>query len=161
MSVFRLLVRHETWATDRLIAFCEGLTPDQRSLSVPGTYGTVEATLRHLVSAKERYQRTLAGETPHGGTADEAESLELAYLRRRSLELGDLLLAVADIDPERVLERRRRDGTVLYANAGTILAQLIHHGNDHRTQVETTLSANGITAGRPDLDVWSFVASEG
>lgn len=162
MSAYHLLVRHETWATDRLLAFCEGLTPEQLRYSVPGTYGTIEATLRHLVSAKERYHRTLAGQLPHGGAIDDdSATVDLAQLRRVSLELGDALLEVADMDPERVLERRRRDGTLLYAKAGTLLAQLIHHGNDHRTQVETTLSAHGVTAGRPDLDVWSFVAAEG
>lgn len=160
MSTFQLLVRHETWATDRLIAFCEGLTPAQRSLTVPGTYGSIEATLRHLVGAKERYCQTLASRRPDDEPIDESATVDLARLRRRSVELGDTLLAVADLDPEAVLERRRRDGTVLRAKAGTILAQLIHHGNDHRTQVETTLSAHGITAGRPDLDIWSFVATE-
>ena len=161
MSVYRLLVRHETWATDQLLAFCEGLPPAQRGLTVPGTYGTIEATLQHLVGAKERYHQTLASQPPAAGAVEETADVDLAQLRRRSQALGAALLEVADMDPERVLERRRRDGTVLTAKAGTILAQLIHHGNDHRTQVETTLSAHGITAGRPDLDVWSFVAAGG
>jgi uncharacterized damage-inducible protein DinB len=159
MSVYHLLVRHETWATDQLLTFCAGLTPEQRTLSVPGTYGTIEATLQHLVGAKERYHQTLASQPPAAGAVEETAAVDLAQLRRRSEALGAALLEVADLDPERVLERRRRDGTVLTAKAGTILAQLIHHGNDHRTQVETTLSAHGITAGRPDLDVWSFVAA--
>ncbi len=159
MSVYRLLVRHETWATDRLLAFCEGLTPEQRALSVPGTYGTIEATLGHLVGAKERYHQTLASEPPAADAVEEAAAVDLAQLRRRSLALGDALLGVVDLDPESVLKRRRRDGTVLTAKAGTILAQLIHHGNDHRSQIETTLSAHGITAARPDLDVWAFVAA--
>lgn len=160
MSVYHLLVRHDTWATDRLIAFCEALTPEQLGLDVPGTYGAIGATLQHLVGAKERYHQTLASVPPAAGAVEEAAALDLTQLRRRSLALGDALLGLAEMDPERVLERRRRDGAVLTAKAGTILAQLIHHGNDHRTQIETTLSAHGIIAGRPDLDVWSFVAAE-
>lgn len=159
MSVYQLLVRHETWATDRLLAFCEGLTPEQRKLSSPGTYGTIEATLQHLVSAKERYHQTLASAPADPDAVGESAVVDLALLRRRSLALGDALLLVAEIDPERMLERRRRDGTILTAKAGTILGQLIHHGNDHRTHVETTLSAHGITEGRPDLDVWTFAAT--
>ena len=159
MSVYQLLVRHETWATDQLIAFCEKLTPEQRMLAVPGTYGTIEATLQHLVSAKERYQQTLASAPAAPDAIGESATIDFALLRRRSLALGEALLLVADMDPERTLERRRRDGTLVTAKAGTILGQLIHHGNDHRTQVETTLSAHGITAGRPDLDVWSFAAA--
>jgi len=160
MNTYTLLVRHETWATDRLLAFCEALTPEQRTLTVPGTYGTIEATLQHLVGAKERYHQTLASAPPDPEAVGDSDRVDFALLRRRSLALGEALLLVADMDPERILERRRRDGTVLHAKAGTILGQLIHHGNDHRTQVETTLSAHGITAGRPDLDVWSFIAAE-
>lgn len=160
MTVFQLLVRHDTWATDRLIAFCAGLAPEQRTLSVPGTYGTIESTLQHLVGAKERYHQTLASAAADPDAISESGPVDLTLLRRRSLALGEALLLVADMDPERQLERRRRDGTILTAKAGTILGQLIHHGNDHRTHVETTLSAHGITAGCPDLDVWSFVAAE-
>ena len=161
MSVYQLLVRHETWATDRLIAFCEGFTPAQLELQVPGTYGTIGATLQHLVGAKERYYQTLAKAAADPDAIADDEPVDLGRLRRRSLALGDGLLAVADLDPELVLERRRRDGTILTAKAGTILGQLIHHGNDHRTHIETTLSAHNITEGRPDLDVWSFVAAGG
>lgn len=161
MSVFQLLVRHDTWATDRLIEFCKGLSASQRALSAPGTYGTVDATLLHLVGAKERYYQTLASRASDPEAIDESVPVDLAQLRRRSQQLGDALLALAEMDPEQLLERRRRDGTVLHAKAGTILGQLIHHGNDHRTQVETVLSTHGITDGRPDLDVWSFVAAGG
>ena len=161
MSVYQLLVRHDAWATDRLIEFCEKLTAQQRGLSVPGTYGTIDATLSHLVGAMERYYQTVAKEPPAADAVDDDGAVDLAHLRRRSAILGAGLLKVAEMDPEQVLERRRRDGTVLTAKAGTILAQLIHHGNDHRSQIETTLSAHGITEGRPDLDVWSFVAGGG
>ena len=34
------------------------------------------------------------------------------------------------------------------------LAQFVHHGNDHRAQIATTLSAHGVEP--PDLQVWPY-----
>src|SRR5438132_5813683 len=50
-------LRHDVWATERLIEHCRGLTPEQLELTVPGTYGTIRRTLAHIVAADERYLR--------------------------------------------------------------------------------------------------------
>ena len=46
---------HHIWATGRLIDACADLSPDQLAASAPGTYGSVIATLRHLVSSDRWY----------------------------------------------------------------------------------------------------------
>ena len=40
---------HHTWATGRLIEACQALSPEQLDSTVPGTYGSIIATMRHLV----------------------------------------------------------------------------------------------------------------
>jgi hypothetical protein len=35
-----------------------------------------------------------------------------------------------------------------------LIGQALHHGNDHRTQICTVLSANGFES--PDLDFWRY-----
>ena len=54
---------------------------------------------------------------------------------------GSRILAVAaQDDAARVIQTNEgRRSTV-----GVVLAQLVHHGNEHRTQVTTILGANGI-----------------
>ena len=37
---------------------------------------------------------------------------------------------------------------------GVILAQLVHHGNEHRTQVTTILGSNGIEP--PSVSAWGY-----
>ena len=59
MSDLKVPIEYDNWATERLAQFCEALSPDQRALTTPGTMGTVEATVIHLVGAKERYAAAL------------------------------------------------------------------------------------------------------
>jgi uncharacterized damage-inducible protein DinB len=49
------LFRHKTWATLRLIEYCQGLTDEHLDATIPGTFGTIRETLRHLVGADEGY----------------------------------------------------------------------------------------------------------
>ena len=43
---------HHVWATLRLIDACLALTPDQLEMTVPGTYGSILATMRVLALLK-------------------------------------------------------------------------------------------------------------
>src|SRR5438093_11157482 len=56
---------HDTWATGKLIERCRKLAPDQLELTTPGTYGTIRATLQHIVSADEGYLGRLTGTPLH------------------------------------------------------------------------------------------------
>ena len=49
------LFRHKTWATLRLIEYCQGLADEHLDATIPGTFGTIRETLRHLVGSEEGY----------------------------------------------------------------------------------------------------------
>ena len=68
-------------------------------------------------------------------------------------------VVTGDLDPDRVIIRRRDDGSESHAPLGIRLAQVIHHGSDHRSQVCTALTNLGITP--PEIDAWDFAGSEG
>ncbi len=42
-------VRHNAWATTQVLLFCRGLDEHTLNATVPGTYGTILATLRHII----------------------------------------------------------------------------------------------------------------
>jgi uncharacterized damage-inducible protein DinB len=42
-------VRHNAWATTQILEFCRGLGEQTLNASVPGTYGTIIATLWHII----------------------------------------------------------------------------------------------------------------
>src|ERR687887_75129 len=56
------LFRHKAWATLKLIEFCQTLDAEHLDATLPGTYGSVRATLVHLVNADHGYYRSLTGE---------------------------------------------------------------------------------------------------
>jgi uncharacterized damage-inducible protein DinB len=64
-----------------------------------------------------------------------------------------------DLDVDAVLVRRRDDGSENHSATGIRLAQALHHGTDHRSQVCTALTALGIEP--PPIDVWDYGAEVG
>ncbi|MGH2379210.1 MAG: DinB family protein [Candidatus Limnocylindria bacterium] len=133
------LLGHHTWATITLIEFVRGLGPEECAWTAPGTYGAIDQTLAHLVGADTYYLFRLTGEWPSAGELEEEPSVDLEDLLERAREAADRYEAYASdpIDPDEVRESRsgRRE------TVGTILAQAIHHGNEHRSQVGTILDA--------------------
>jgi uncharacterized damage-inducible protein DinB len=68
-------------------------------------------------------------------------------------------LLAEDPDPTAVVVRRRDDGSETHAPVSIRLAQALHHGTDHRSQVCTALTALGVEP--PAIDVWDFGAADG
>jgi len=54
-ALLRDAFAHHLWATGRLIGACTALTPEQLNTPVPGTYGSIVATLGHLVYSDSWY----------------------------------------------------------------------------------------------------------
>jgi uncharacterized damage-inducible protein DinB len=158
------LYRHKTWATLRLIEHCQGLEDEHLDATTPGTYGTIRNTLRHLVDAEEGYLSILTRErfpTKEAGAAfiradqlpDGPVSLdELAERIRRMGSQWETLAEDADLGGREVTTT---DGWRLPGAA--LLAQAIHHADDHRSHVLSILGARGPEV--PELDVWAYAWS--
>jgi uncharacterized damage-inducible protein DinB len=149
---------HHVWATDKLLEACGPLDPDQLATTVPGTYGSIIETLRHTVGADVSYLVLLSD----GKVADVDEyGMDIPALRAAMRELGPVWqwVVAQDLDPDRSYVRTREDGSTSTAPLGVRLAQVIHHGTDHRSQVCTALSTLGIEP--PEIDAWAWAATEG
>ena len=144
---------HNVWATLRLLDVCLELSPEQLATSVPGTYGSILDTLRHLVGADVSYLATISGERFPRIEAEEVELPELRAAMERT-GAGWTTILAEELDPERIVARRREDGSEFRAPLGLRLAQVVHHGTDHRSQICTTLTTLGIEP--PEIDVWAF-----
>src|SRR3954471_20661762 len=108
---------HHVWATLRVIDACLALTDEQLATIVPGTYGSILDTMRHLVGADVSYLELLS----EGRVAPIAEdSMSLAELRPVMEANGPVwadVIAVAD-DPDRSITRHRDDGSTSTAPLG-------------------------------------------
>ena len=148
---------HHIWATERLIDECAVLTPEQLKTPAPGAYGSIIGTLRHLVTSDSWYL-TFFRETT--SPIDEDAVVSLAELRSAITSNGALWmeLLAGEIDPD--MDVVERDGEwELHSPVGVRLAQVVHHGTDHRSQVCTALTSLGVTL--PELDVWAFARATG
>ena len=149
---------HHVWATIQVIDACAALSADQLDATVPGTFGSILATLRHTVGADAGYLSLLSG----GRAAEiDEETMDLAELRatmERHAPVWSALLE-QDLDPDTEVVRYRDDGSTSTAPLGVRIAQVIHHGSDHRSQVCTALTSIGITP--PEIDVWDRADSQG
>jgi uncharacterized damage-inducible protein DinB len=145
--------RHHTWATLRIFDACADLPGDQLAAPVVGTYGSILETLRHIVGADAWYLHVL---TRGRVEAIDEERLDLAQLRAiAEQQVVDWELVVqAEPNPDEDIVVRRGDGSEGHATAGIRLAQVIHHGTDHRSQVCTALTTLGHEP--PEIDVWAY-----
>ncbi len=149
---------HHLWATAALIDVCRSLTPEQLASPVPGTYGSILDTMRHTVGADAGYLFAMTGGEVARIDEDTMDLDQLgSQLEGHSAAWSAVLGSMGDPDVEVVV--RRKDGTESHAPLGIRLAQALHHGTDHRSQICTGLTALGITP--PDIDVWAFGDRDG
>jgi len=144
-AVLLELLHHKTWATLRLVEYCQKLAPEHLDATMPGTYGSIRETFRHLFRADENYFRSLTGED----LGQFPEEAGLGALAERFKNLSKRWETVL-IDP--ALADKEVENRWGFARGIAPLAQSIHHADDHRTHILTIIGARGLEV--PDLDVW-------
>ncbi len=152
---------HHNWATLRLIDACMALTAEQLATPVSGTFGSIIETLRHLVGADRSYLELLSDGKVTEIDEDEERVLDPIALRLAMEANGPVWAQVllGDLDPDLDVVERGDDGSEFHAPLGIRLAQAIHHGTDHRSQVCTALTNLGITP--PEIDAWDYAHDGG
>jgi uncharacterized damage-inducible protein DinB len=145
------VLRHNTWANGALLDFCSALEPARLDDQSAGTYGTLYGTLQHLVGGEQWYVSLITGELI-GSVIRRDQRRTLGDLASIAAKLGARTLAIAaSDDPDRVIAV---DGVDDPSTVGVVLAQLVHHGNEHRTQATTILGVNGIQP--PAISAWAY-----
>lgn len=157
-------LRHDVWATEKLLAHLRTLTDAQLDLTVAGTYGTIRRTLAHIVDADERYLARLLGawhDRPlpedHDATLDEIAT-HIAHVN----DGVERVFAGRELDPNHTSRGTplQRPGAPRFEMELWVPAtQFVHHGNDHRAQIGTILGAHGIET--PDVQVWPYAMQLG
>lgn len=154
-DILRAMFQHHLWATRALIDHLDGLSETDLDAAIPGTFGGMLATLTHLLDADGRYLQRLDDPVPP--PYEERGGVPLAELRRDLDEHEHRWADALDRLEAGSLHARivgREDYPDTDHAEVMLLLQAIHHGNDHRTQVCSTLGALGLEV--PDLDGWEF-----
>jgi len=144
------MLAYHHWATLELIAFCEAQPATVLEAARPGVYGTIPATLAHLVASERNFLLALLQREPEGVPAAD-DAMPLA----RTAEVARALAArwqayAANPEPVDTVRVHPR-GAVRIA---PILAQTMNHGSEHRAEVATILGASGIQP--PTVHPWAY-----
>lgn len=157
MQFLDFAIEYDLWATEQLLTFCcRQAVAVVEAPGPPGTYGSVLATFRHLIGSAQGYLSGMGMEVEiRLGKADEPSLEELAgHLRAVRTAWEDYAAGDITLDRRYVLDQGTYE-----APAVVMLGQFVHHGNDHRSHINTVLTAQGVTP--PDLDVWAYGEARG
>jgi uncharacterized damage-inducible protein DinB len=153
-SLLEAAFAHHIWATSRVIDACLDLSVDDVETSVPGTRGPILETLRHIVLSDAFDLFVLTGDRAFD-IDDEHMTLAEARVVMERNGAGWAEYISRSLDPdEMVHEVDKTDGYQRWAPVGFRLAGILNHGNDHRSQVCTTLTSLGVEP--PKIDVFDF-----
>lgn len=148
-------LRHHSWATEQLLERCSSLSDEELTRHIPAIYGSTVDTARHLVDADNWYLSCISDGELGAGDLDAGE-LPLSDVRAVASRnaAGWEAILQRDLDPDGDLAVTHDDGSVTHATLGIRLAQVLHHGSDHRSQVCTALTILGHAP--PEFDVWAY-----
>ncbi len=148
-------VRFHAWANDRILTTAAGLTEEQFRGPAPLDHGTAFATVRHLVDVDWSWREFCAGNDvgqtyvwDHGfavGDLPEIHAFSLqedARLRGFVESLDDAALAeplAMSDEPDDVIPR------------WLIIAHIVNHGTQHRSELARHLTGCGHSPGELDL----------
>ena len=151
-SILEKFFEHNLWANLKACDACSGLTEAQLDATVHGTADSIRRTLMHVAGAEQRYVERLSGRTP---TIHERDGWAgTAALRVALDESGKALIDLAGrADPDEVL-RGERQGTAYAIPVAVLYVQAINHATEHRSQVATILTQQGVEP--PDFSGWAW-----
>lgn len=144
--------KYNLWANLHLLDACAKLSDAQLDATMIGTFGSVRETLMHLFAAEEGYVRSFTGTTPTPALKEFTTFAGFDELRRRAEISGNELMTIAE---QRDLSQVfYLDGGTYEAPAIVVVIQAINHSIDHRSQISTLMSQQGIEP--PELDSWAY-----
>ena len=150
-NVLAGLFEHNNWANLQIIEACAALSNEQLDAEPQSaTFGSIRVTLTHLVAAQQGYLSllTLPIESRHKISPSFAELPQVAS------SSGEGLLELARNESSTLLRIRVQTTDGYFIEPWVVMVQAINHATEHREQINSMISALGVTP--PDLDGWSY-----
>jgi uncharacterized damage-inducible protein DinB len=151
-NILGKLFEHNNWANFNIIQACSALSDEQLDAEPrSATKGSIRLTLRHLVSSQDGYLSLLTGmERRFNWQAPPS----FAELQESARITGEGLLALARGEPGVTFKSQLQTRDGYSVEPWVVMVQVINHATEHREQINSMLSALGVTP--PELDGWAY-----
>jgi uncharacterized damage-inducible protein DinB len=157
-SVLAATFEYNAWANLRLLDSCAGLSDEQLGSKTVGGYGSIYATLGHMVYAEVDYVTRVNGKQP-ANPLPMGEWAGFEVMREAVRWANEELLKLAlSASSETMLVETFPEGTVRYRLAD-LMVQAHTHAMEHRTQVASILTSLGLEP--PAMDTWAWMEERG
>jgi uncharacterized damage-inducible protein DinB len=155
VAYFRQLARYNAWANGRIYTAAAELSDAERKAKRPSFFGSIHATLNHILVGDRIWLSRLAG-SPHGIAALDQELYgDFEELRAARVTEDERLIAIVEsydeADLARKLAYRNMAGEEKCIPMAQVLGHLFNHQTHHRGQIHGLLSATSIAP--PSLDM--------
>jgi uncharacterized damage-inducible protein DinB len=156
---FATLADYNAWANRRLFEACDALSVAEYMRERPCFFGSVHATLNHILVADRIWIARIAGQTPPSLKLDQILYGDLIGLEvARFAEDEHIRIMVAGFAEERLdhpVEYRNSRGDRIETPLYLVLGHFFNHQTHHRGQVHGLLSQT--EAPPPPLDLIVFL----
>jgi uncharacterized damage-inducible protein DinB len=154
-----ILLAHDKWATEQIIATCQKLTAEQFAKKFDMGPGSLQATITHIIGAIRAWTDTLAQRPqrprPETNPTPYAPAQLLHFLEESITEFAQL----ARSHPLDEIVKRTRDGKEFSFTRGVVLTHVVTHGMHHRAQCLNMLKQLGVNPLPPSsIAEWSRLA---
>lgn len=152
-STITEFIRYNNWANQQVLQACLNLSEDQLATIIPGGYGTIRATLEHIIRGEAFYIRLLTGSRPQPRFKWE-DRPGLTEMTAYAAQVGNALEDTARqvLPTDEVVEED--EGKLYRYQALAVFIQIVNHGVEHRTNITTILNQGLQTP--PDVDGWAY-----
>lgn len=157
-SVLTVLFAHNAWANLKLLDFCERLSDEQLDATAIGCFGSIRATLQHIIGAEVSYVERVNGKLPAAAPSGD-QFPGFAVLKDAARWAGDELLLLALSAREDTSVRQRPPRHIFQYRLASLIVQAITHSTEHRTQISTIITQLGMEP--PDMSGWQYMEDIG
>ncbi len=156
------LFEYNYWATRLIVQAAAGLSPEQFLAPVRLSFGSVRGTLVHVYGTEHLWRLRCQEGTSPSSLPAEASFPDLAALRQaweeEEQQMRSFLASLADGDLQRPVRYTTTRGVPYENLLWQILAHVVNHGTQFRSEAGVALTEFGHSPG--DVDFIFFIRQE-
>ncbi|MBI3507070.1 MAG: damage-inducible protein DinB [Proteobacteria bacterium] len=156
---FRVFARYNQWANERLYTACARLHENELFLQRPSFFGSIHATLNHILVADRLWMGRITGQPAKISRLDEILYGDFAGLRVARVAEDAQIVAYCDALDEptanTTLRYRTTEGEPQATPLRWVLMHMFNHETHHRGQTHGLLSQTGVSP--PPLDLMHYL----